>query len=55
MKQYDKTVYDKLWKEHRRSYFIRKLIINNPKLFNLSVNTIRNSKFFYNLTKKVIN
>ena len=55
MKQYDKTVYDKLWKEHRRSYFIRELLINKPKLFNLSVNLISNNQFLYNLTKKVFN
>jgi geranylgeranyl reductase family protein len=53
MKQYDKTVYDKLWKEHRRSYFIRELLINKPRLFNLSVNLIKNHTFLYNLTKKV--
>jgi geranylgeranyl reductase family protein len=53
MKQYDKTVYDKLWKEHRRSYYIREFLINSPRLFNFSVNRISNSKFLYNLTKKV--
>ncbi len=55
MKHYDKTVYNKLWKEHRRSYLIRELLINKPKLFNLSVNLISNNKFLYNLTKKVFN
>ena len=53
MKQYDKTVYDKLWKEHRRSYIVRELIINNPRLFNLLINIIKSNKVFYNLTKKI--
>jgi geranylgeranyl reductase family protein len=54
MKQYDKTVYNKLWKEHRRSYLIRELLINNPRLFNLSVNLINSNKVFYNLAKRVL-
>jgi len=55
MKQYDKTVYDKLWKEHRRSFIIRELIINNPRLFNFCIDLIKNNAFFYKLTKKIFN
>ena len=55
MKQYDKTVYDKLWKEHRRNYYIRELIINKPKLFNAVINILNKNKFLYNLTKKIFN
>ena len=55
MKQYDKTVYDKLWNEHRRNYFIRELIINKPKLFNSLTSLLNKSKFLHNLTKKVFN
>ena len=55
MKQYNKTVYDKLWKEHRRNYFIRELIINKPRLFNALTSILNKSKFLYNLTKKVFN
>jgi len=55
MKQYNKTVYDKLWKEHRRNYFIRELIINKPRLFNALTSLLNKSKFLHNLTKKVFN
>ncbi len=55
MKQYDKTVYDKLWKEHRRSFIIRELIINNPRIFNFCIHLIKNNRVFYNLTKKIFN
>jgi geranylgeranyl reductase family protein len=55
MKQYNKTVYDKLWREHQRNYFIRKLIVNNPRLFNASTSILNNNKFLYNLTKKIFN
>ncbi|HXD92166.1 MAG TPA: geranylgeranyl reductase family protein [Bacteroidia bacterium] len=55
MKEYDKTVYDKLWKEHRRNYFIRELIINKPRLFNALTSILNKSKFLYNLTKKMFN
>jgi geranylgeranyl reductase family protein len=55
MKQYDKTVYDKLWTEHRRNYFIRELIINKPKLFNALTSLLNKSKFLHNLTKKIFN
>lgn len=53
MKQYDKAVYDKLWKEHRRSYLIREYIINKPRLFNFFVNRIKANPWLYKLTKKV--
>ena len=55
MKQYDKTVYDKLWTEHRRNYFIRELIINKPRLFNALTSILNRSKFLHNLTKKIFN
>jgi len=55
MKQYDKTVYDKLWKEHRRNYFIRELVINKPRLFNALTSILNKSKFLHNLTKKIFN
>ncbi|HTA63208.1 MAG TPA: geranylgeranyl reductase family protein [Bacteroidia bacterium] len=55
MKQYDKTVYDKLWKEHRRNYFIRELIINKPKLFDTLTSILNKNKFLYSLTKKIFN
>ena len=53
MRQYDKIVYDKLWKEHRRSFIVRELIINKPRLFNFSVNLIKSNKIFYNLAKAI--
>jgi geranylgeranyl reductase family protein len=55
MKQYNKIVYDKLWKEHKRNYFIRELIINKPKLFNALTSLLNKSKFLHNLTKKIFN
>jgi len=55
IKQYNKTVYDKLWGEHRRNYFIRKLIVNHPSLFNASTSILNSNKFLYNLTKKFFN
>lgn len=55
MKQYNQTVYNKLWKEHRRNYYIRELIINCPRLFNASINILNNNKVLYNLAKKIFN
>jgi geranylgeranyl reductase family protein len=55
MKQYDKTIYDKVWKEHRRSFIIRKLVINKPRLFNFLVSVIKSHPIFYKLTKYIFN
>ncbi len=53
MQGYNKTVYDKLWREHRRSYYIREFLIKNPHVFEVSVGMIKNSRLLYNLTKKI--
>src|ERR1700756_1604961 len=55
MKQYDKMGFDKLWKEHRRNYFIRELLIGKPRLFNTVTSLLNNNKTLYNLAKKIFN
>lgn len=54
MKQYDKTVYDKLWKTHRRSYLIREYIVRHPRLFNACVRLLVANKWLFNQAKKFL-
>jgi geranylgeranyl reductase family protein len=45
MKQYDKEVYDKFWRRHRRNYRIQRLIANRDWLVNGVFNVALQSKF----------
>lgn len=53
MKQYDKMVYDKLWRNHRKSYAIKKLV-NRSWLFNGVFNMAHSSGAFRRLIQKVV-
>lgn len=54
MKGYDKQLYDKLWKQHRRRYFIRRWLLSNDWLLNGLVNLISKSKFLKKLWLKYV-
>ena len=53
MKGYEKTLYDKLWKENRRRYLIQRLIDGRPWLINGVVNLANKSKWVRDLFKKI--
>lgn len=54
MKQYDKTVYDKLWGDHQRRYLVQRLINDRAWLINSAVNLAGRSKFLQRYMQKLI-
>lgn len=54
MKQYDKMVYDKLWKSHQRRYWIQRIINDRPRLLNTVFNLANSNKWLYKLISKVV-
>lgn len=54
MNQYDKMVYDKLWKDHRRRYMVQRLVNNRSWILNSSVNIANHSPLLRKLLMKLI-
>ncbi len=54
MKHYDEQVYQKLWKRHRKNYWIQKLIADRAWLMNGIFNTALQSRFVTNILAKGI-
>jgi len=54
MKQYDKTVYDKLWLSNRRRYRLQKTIDKRPWVLNFGVNSALNFRFIHRMIEKFI-
>jgi menaquinone-9 beta-reductase len=51
MKQYDKQLYDKLWKAHRKHYLIQQFVLNKEWLFSALFSLVLRSRL---LTKLVL-
>ncbi len=54
MKQYDKMVYDKLWKPHQKRYLVQRMINEKTWPINMSINLANKNKVFYRLIKSLI-
>jgi geranylgeranyl reductase family protein len=54
MKQYDKMVYDKLWKDHQKRYWVQRLIDGRPRLINASIKLAASNKWVHKLVEKVV-
>jgi geranylgeranyl reductase family protein len=54
MKQYDKELYAKLWKDHRRRYLLRKFMLGNAALLNRLFTIISKNKQLKKLVAKFI-
>ncbi len=54
MKGYDKTVYDKLWKENRLRLMIREMFINKPFVFNSGIAMAIRSDFVNKMIRRVL-
>jgi geranylgeranyl reductase family protein len=54
MKGYDKTVYDKLWKENRRYLKLREYVFKYPSIINAIISTGLKSKSIHNIILKIL-
>lgn len=54
MKQYDKTVYDKLWKDHQKRYWVQRLINDRPRLLNAAIRLAVSNKWMHKLVVKIV-
>ncbi len=54
MKEYDRAVYDKLWKENKRRSMIRKIISIHPIVLNTTVNLALKNKFIFKMIMKTL-
>jgi len=54
MKNYDKAVYDKLWKDHRKRYRVQQLIGKGPWVINQAVNLASGNGLLRKAIKKLI-
>jgi geranylgeranyl reductase family protein len=54
MKQYDKMVYDKLWRDHQKRYWVQRLIDGRPNLINASIKLATSNKWMHKLVEKVV-
>jgi len=55
MKQYDKNVYDKMWRLHQARYKFRKLVNKRAWLLNAFVNMGNSNKIFHKALSKFFN
>jgi menaquinone-9 beta-reductase len=53
LKQYDRTVYGKLWPELRNKYLIQRLLKDRAWLIDLLVGQVANSPILQNITKRI--
>lgn len=54
MSQYDKTVYDKLWPDHKRRLVIRNIIEQYPSSLSVSVSLVNKIPGLKNIAQKVL-
>jgi geranylgeranyl reductase family protein len=54
MKGYDKTVYDRIWKENRRYLKLREYVFKYPYIFNAIISTGLKSKSIHNIILKIL-
>jgi len=54
LKQYDKTVYDKLWGDHKKRFMLRNQIEKHPIWFNKTLNFMANNSFLKMALKKML-
>jgi flavin-dependent dehydrogenase len=54
MKQYDRQLYKKLWREARMSYRIQNIVFKNKSLFNACFNFLDRNKFLKELILKQV-
>jgi geranylgeranyl reductase family protein len=54
MKQYDKCVYDKLWNDHQKRYWVQRLIDGRPRLINAAISLAKSNQWIHKLVEKVV-
>jgi len=54
MKGYDKIVYDKIWKENRRSLKLREYVLKYPSTINAIISSGLKSKSIHNIMLKIL-
>lgn len=54
MKQYDAELYNKLWKDHKRRYLLRKFILGRSGLLNTLFTVVLKNKFLKKIAMKYI-